>query len=153
MIIRNFIPSDAAELLKLFTSTIREINIQDYSSEQVLAWAPENRDPLEWENSFLNKNVFVAVDEEQLCGFGELEVTGHINRFYVHKDYQGKKVGSLIYKNIESKARSLQIPRLFVEASITAKKFFERMGFINTQEQQVELRGVKFTNYRMEKFL
>jgi putative acetyltransferase len=42
---------------------------------------------------------------------------------------------------------------LFTEASITAKPFFQRMGFSVVKEQEVSRRGETFINYAMEKFL
>ncbi|MBT7088103.1 GNAT family N-acetyltransferase, partial [bacterium] len=46
---------------------------------------------------------------------------------------------------------SLGVKRVYTEASITAKPFFEKRGFKVIKEQQVEKRGVKLTNFQMEK--
>jgi putative acetyltransferase len=62
-------------------------------------------------------------------------------------------VGSQIYRAIETKAVELPVNRLFTEASITAKPFFQRKGFSVLKEQQVTRRGETFINYVMEKFL
>ncbi len=59
----------------------------------------------------------------------------------------------MLLNQIEQVARSLQIERLFTEASLTAKPFFERRGFDVVRAQQVERRGVWFCNFVMEKFL
>jgi N-acetylglutamate synthase-like GNAT family acetyltransferase len=60
-------------------------------------------------------------------------------------------VGSQLLNTIETKAKELGIKRLFTEASITAKGFFERRGFQVIKQQEVELRGMKFINYCMDK--
>lgn len=52
---------------------------------------------------------------------------------------------------IVAEAQRLGIARLFTEASITARPFFESQGFVVLTEQVVTLRGVDFINYRMEK--
>ena len=44
-------------------------------------------------------------------------------------------------------------PRLFTEASKAARPFFEAQGFSVVAEQEVEVRGERLTNYRMEKRL
>ncbi|MEE3717067.1 GNAT family N-acetyltransferase, partial [Tumidithrix elongata RA019] len=62
-------------------------------------------------------------------------------------------VGSQIYLTIEAKALELDLQRLFVEVSITAKPFFERMGFSVLYQQEVACRGETFVNYVMEKLL
>jgi putative acetyltransferase len=88
-----------------------------------------------------------------IVGFGELEANGHIDCFYCHKNYQGCGVGKQIYRAIETKAVKLSLNRLFVEVSITAKPFFQRMGFSIVQKQEVTCRGETFVNYVMEKSL
>jgi putative acetyltransferase len=88
-----------------------------------------------------------------IAGFGELETNGHIDCFYCHKNYQRRGVGSQIYQAIEVKALELSMSRLFTEASITAKPFFQRLGFSVVKEQEVTRRGETFINYAMEKFL
>jgi putative acetyltransferase len=37
------------------------------------------------------------------------------------------------------------------DVSITAKPFFEKIGFKIIQEQHVKLNGIELTNYKMEK--
>jgi putative acetyltransferase len=70
---------------------------------------------------------------------------------FCHKDYQRCRVGRQLYAAIESKALDLKLPRLVVEASITAKPFFQKMGFDVVQRQQVSCRGETFVNYAMVK--
>ena len=97
--------------------------------------------------------TFVADDDGALAGFGELEPNGHIDCFYCHHAYQRRGIGSMIYNQIEQEALSLGITRLFTEASITARAFFESHGFSMVKQQEVVLRGVGFTNFVMEKVL
>ena len=42
------------------------------------------------------------------------------------------------------------VSRYFSEVSITARPFYEHLGFTVVNEQEVEMRGVKLTNYVME---
>lgn len=42
--IRKYREDDSLELLKLFNKTIHTVNINDYNSTQVNAWAPNDRD-------------------------------------------------------------------------------------------------------------
>jgi putative acetyltransferase len=155
MIIRPFQESDAEQLLHLFFHTIRTVNLADYTQEQVEAWAPDLKsvDLFRWQESFKNKYVFVAELESTIAGFGELEPNGHIDRFYISHLFVGKGVGKKIYAELETKARELRLERLFVEASITAKPFFEKLGYSVIKFQTVERKGVKLSNYQMEKFL
>src|ERR1700722_1395966 len=121
MRIREFKKEDADRLANLFFQTIRRVNIRDYTQAQVEAWAPENRDMERWRKSFSGRAVFVAEEAGSAIGFGELEPNGHIDRFYIDADWVGRGVGRKIYEAIEGQAMTEKIPRLFVEASITAR--------------------------------
>ncbi|MBD2354443.1 GNAT family N-acetyltransferase [Tolypothrix sp. FACHB-123] len=153
MQIRLFKPQDAEQIAQLFHATVREVNIRDYSSSQVAAWAPDDINFRDWAKICSQRFTYVAEDEGIVAGFGELESNGHIDCFYCHKNYQRMGVGSKIYAAIEAKAYELGINRLYVEASITAKRFFLNKGFSIITEQQVERRGETFINYAMEKVL
>ena len=150
MKVRLFCQQDADQIAQLFHATVREINIRDYSSNQVKAWAPDNIYFRDWAEVCSNRFTYVADKEGVIVGFGELEPNGHIDCFYCHKDYQRCGVGSQIYQAIEAKALELGLNRLFTEVSITALPFFQRMGFSVVKEQQVKCRGESFINYAME---
>jgi putative acetyltransferase len=153
MKIRLFRTQDTEQIAQLFHETVREVNIRDYSNNQVKAWAPDDIYFRNWSEVCLKRFTYVADDEGIIVGFGELEPNGHIDCFYCHKNYQRRGVGSQIYQAIEAKALELGLARLFTEASITAKPFFQHMGFSVVKQQQVTRRGETFTNYAMEKFL
>ena len=151
MRVRTYEIGDTQEIVKLFYDTVHEINIRDYTKAQVDAWAPAGIDIESWTESLSSKFTFVAEAGGRIAGFGELEANGHLDRFYCHKDFQRKRVGAQILEQIESQAKSLGIKKLFTEASITAKPFFERQGFTAIKQQEVERRGQKFINFVMEK--
>lgn len=153
MKIREYRLSDTQAIAKLFYDTIHEINIADYTQEQVDAWAPKNIDYEVWHKRLQVKLPYIAEDNGEIVGFGELEADGHIDCFYCHSKYQRKGIGSKLLTHLENTAKSQGITRLYTEASITAKPFFENKGFIVVREQQVERRGVWFKNYVMEKYL
>lgn len=81
-----------------------------------------------------------------IVGFGDIDDTGYLDRLYVHKDFQHKGVATVICDQLESMATNVT-----VHASITAKPFFEHRGYRTLQSQEVERRGVKMTNYLMQK--
>ena len=151
MNLRMLRPEDFKELAILFHQSIRRISAKDYSDEQIKAWAPDEWDLKEWALSFNNKIVFIAEKDHKVAGFGELEKDGHIDRFYIHPDYAGIGVGKFIYQGLEAEAKKMNISSLFVEASITAKPFFEKMGFAVILEQTVYRKKVAFINYKMTK--
>ncbi|MGB7273497.1 MAG: GNAT family N-acetyltransferase [Geitlerinemataceae cyanobacterium] len=153
MEIRLFHPQDAEQIAHLFHDTVRQINICDYCDTQVRAWAPDDIHFRNWEALCSRQFTYVACDRREILGFAQLEPNGHIDCFYCHKNYQRCGVGSQLYRVLEVKALELEVDRLFTEASITAKPFFQRMGFSVVTEQEVTRRGSLFINYVMEKVL
>ena len=153
MLIRLSQIQDSDRIAQLFHDTVREVNIRDYSLEQVKAWASDDLHAKEWGESCAKKFTYVAEEEGEILGFAQLEPDGHIDCFFCHKDYQRCGVGTRLYRAIEAKAQELQIEHLFVEVSITARAFFKSRGFRVVREQQVFCRGEKFTNSKMSKSL
>jgi putative acetyltransferase len=72
MIIRDYKLSDTKEIMKLFYDSIHEINICDYTQEQVDAWAPESMDYEVWHKRLQAKLPYIAENNGEIVGFGEL---------------------------------------------------------------------------------
>lgn len=147
MVIRKYQSSDCKELANLFYNTVHSINAKDYTSEQLDVWATGNVDLNIWNNSFLQHYTLVAVEENLLVGFGDIDKTGYLDRLYVHKDFQGKGIATSLCNNLERAVTE----NIVVHASITARPFFENRGYVVKKEQQVERQGILLTNYVMEK--
>lgn len=145
--------NDTQEIMQLFYNTVHRINIRDYSQAQIDAWAPEHMDTQKWIERMQDRITYVAEENGKVIGFAELERTGHIGCFYCHADHQNMGVGKALFNKIQLIADNLGLQKLFTEVSITAKPFFEHMGFTAIASQEVELRGAKLTNYVMEKRL
>jgi putative acetyltransferase len=153
MQIRLFQPEDAAQIAQLFQNTVRKVNIQHYSAEQVMAWSPDDLYFRDWLAICSSRFTYVAVKDNKILGFGELESDGHIDCFYIHDRHQRQGIGSKIYQTIEIKAIQLGLTRLFTEASITAKPFFLSQGYKIIHPQEVSCRGQILVNYLMEKII
>jgi putative acetyltransferase len=151
--VRRYRPSDLAGLIALFRDTVRRINGRDYSQEQVLAWAPDEIDARRWTHRFDNKAVWVADLEGAPVGFVDVARDGLIDMLYVHADHQGRGIASLLLRTVEASARTHGLLRLFTEASITARPFFEHRGFRVIAPQRVMRWAQEFLNYRMDKAL
>ncbi|WP_236556832.1 GNAT family N-acetyltransferase [Calothrix sp. PCC 7507] len=139
--------------MQLFYDTVHEINIRDYTQEQVNAWASKSLDYEVWHARLQVKQPYIAENNGEIVGFAELDPDGHIDCFYCHSKYQRQGIGSTLLKHIENTAKLREIKRLYTEASITAKPFFQNQGFSIVREQQVEIRGVMLKNYVMQKYL
>lgn len=150
MLLRRYRSADCAEIAKLFYDTVHNVNIRDYSAEQVGAWTDGNIDLAAWDRSFSEHYTVVAEGNGVIVGFGDITEGGYLDRLYVHKNYQRQGVGSAICDELESYPET---DELNVHASITAQPFFISRGYAVEKEQQVERRGVALTNFIMKKIM
>lgn len=148
MQLREYIPSDCAQLAELFYQTVHSVNAKDYTKEQLDAWATGEVDLQAWDASFRAHKTIIAVKNGEIVGFGDMDETGYLDRLYVHKDYQGQGIASAICDELERFAAGKTIT---THASITAKPFFQHRGYCVMRWQEVIRRGVALTNFVMKK--
>lgn len=181
MELRKYHPRDCAEMARLFYDTVHTVNAADYTKEQLDAWADGQVDLEKWNASFLEHDTLVAVEGETIVGFGDMDSTGYLDRLYVHKDHQKKGIATVICDRLERSHRKRAAFRTETDgnarqeereraeltftthASITARPFFEKRGYVVKKEQQVERRakreaesraacpGILLTNFVMER--
>jgi putative acetyltransferase len=142
MNIRKYKESDFFALCEIFQRAVKETARRDYSAQQVAAWA--QIDEASWRQKLATSEVQVAVVDGLPVGF--ISVVGnYIDLLFVAPEFNGQGI-----------ARRLLEPWivrgdvLTVDASMTAKPFFERQGFLVVARQNVECRGEWFINYRMQ---
>ena len=121
MIIRKYQTSDCKELIDLFYNTVHNVNAKDYTKEQLNVWATGQVDLEKWNESLQGHFSVVAVDDEIIVVFGDIDKTGYIDRLFVHADYQGKSIATAICNQLEQAVKG----NIITHASITAKPFFE----------------------------
>lgn len=139
---------DLNEIWKLFYDTVHIVNAADYSNEQLNAWAAPIFDMDKWGKKAVNENTVVAVLQKRIVGFCDINEDGYIDMFYVHKDYIGQGIGSLMFNELLNRTNSKVLSTF---ASITARPFFEKFGFIVDKENRVEREGIVLINYYMTK--
>lgn len=100
-----------------------------------------------WNRSLQEHYSIVAIENEVIVGFGDIDKTGCLDRLFVHSDYQGKGIATAICNRLEQAVQG----GITTYASITAKPFFEKRGYRVVKEQHVERQGIFLTNFYMEK--
>jgi putative acetyltransferase len=151
--VRRYEKKDTKQIINLFRETVININIKDYSKEQVDVWANGNLDEDAWENRLATSNTYVAVKDEKIIGFGNYNTNGEVDLFYIHKDYQRQGIGNRILEKLEEDAKGHDFYKLYTEASITAKPFFEARGYKVIKQQTKKVKETDFINYKMKKDL
>ncbi len=153
--LRKYRPEDATPLLALFYDTVHEVNIRDYSLEQISAWAPTRAVVSEeWQSRLAGSQTIVATYDDSLIGFGNLDNNGtSIGMLYVSRKFLGKGVGKAILKKLEKKLTKAGVSLSEVQASISARPFFEGRGYTHIRDNKKVLNGVEFLNFVMQKKL
>ena len=147
MSIRPYRPEDCEALARLFYDAVHTVNAKDYTKAQLDVWATGNVDLEAWDRSLTAHFTLVAEENGVITGFGDMDSSGYLDRLYVHRDFQGKGIASVLCDRLESSVSGLST----THASITARPFFEKRGYRLIKEQQVERQGILLTNFVMEK--
>ena len=149
MEIRKFRKGEEKELWKLFYDTVHNVNIRDYDENQIAAWAPEDIDINVVIQKFRKIDPYVVIKEEKIIGYADIQPDGYIDHFYCHHEFQGQGVGSALFAALEKEARETGILEMYSNVSITARPFFEAMGFSVEKEQIIQVGDQQLKNYRM----
>ena len=153
--IRAYRSDDAAALAEIMFRSVREAATADYTAEQVNAWLPARPTPEAANRRARDgRRVFVAADPEgRILGYIDLEPDGHIDHLFCVPEAVGHGIGARLYDAVERAAADEGLDQLYVEASESARRLFEKRGFAVRERREKELRGVPIHNYAMSKEL
>lgn len=147
MKLRRYESKDLPEIADLFRETILTVNYRDYSQEQVEVWAKRWQNLLRRDEWFLRLFTLVAEQDGKIIGYGNIDESGYLDHLYVHRNYQRQGVATALCEALEVHTDC----NVTVDASITAKPFFEQRGYKLLKENSVELEGIFLTNFTMVK--
>lgn len=151
-IIRAALQSDAVELKNLFQNTVLAINRRDYSQAEVEDWASCGDNLSNIEDMIKTHYFIVAVNQQsEIVGFSSITSQGYLHSMFVHKDFQGEGIATMLLNEIEQYAITNGIIRITSEVSLTARPFFEKRGYIVEEEQKRKANQLSLTNFWMAK--
>jgi putative acetyltransferase len=153
MNIRRFQPGEEQALFEVYYSAIHLIARNNYSEEQLNAWAPLDLDSELWVNRINGINPFVAEIDGKTVGYADVQQNGYIDHFFVSGNYPRQGVGKALMQVIHDEAKRLNVTELTSNVSQTAQPFFERFGFVILEQRKSVIRGVELRNALMRKGL
>ena len=152
--VRPYQANDAEGTLAVFLDAVTVTAATDYSPEQVAAWsAPQERNLAEWNLARTGLGTVVAISDGELAGFSDVSADGYIHMMFVASRCGRRGVARDLLAAVERRAHRIGVSSLSTNASITARPFFERYGFVVVAEQHPITRGVRMRNFRMVKQL
>ena len=148
--IREAQQTDTIALKELFQNTVLAVNSKDYSQAEVEDWASCGDDLSNIEEMIKTHYFIVAVNQQsQIVGFSSITSQGYLHSMFVHKDFQGKGIATMLLEEIERYAITAGIMRITSEVSLTARPFFEKKGYIVKEEQKRKANQLSLTNFWM----
>ena len=73
MEIRKYQSDDVFEMAQLFYNTVHTINARDYTKKGLEEWATGEVDLEKWERSFLSQFICVAIENNVITGFANID--------------------------------------------------------------------------------
>lgn len=153
MLIRPYLPGEEAQLHAIFHSAVHGLARQDYTAEQLCAWAPDDFDAALWRQRMRANHTLVAEVDGHPAAFADLQPNGYIDMFFVAPPYARRGIGSALLRHILDAATQRGIDELHSDVSLTAQPFFARHGFMLEARNEVTVRGAVLENATMRKLL
>ncbi|WP_245958612.1 GNAT family N-acetyltransferase [Microbacterium bovistercoris] len=150
IVIRDYRDEDAATTLAVFLDAVTITASADYSAAQIAAWArPAQRSIDGWNEARRRRGTVVAVVDGRVAGFSDVSASGDIDMLFVSPAFARRGVARALMAELESRAMDAGAAGLSADVSITARPFFERVGFAVEAEQHPVIEGIELTNFRM----
>jgi len=151
--LRPFLPADAPLLREIFRDSIEDLTTDDYTEAQQEAWASAANDVGEFRSKLSEQLTLVATLEGSPVGFASLEGKDKIDMVYVHPAAAGQGVGAMLVDALEKLAGARGTAKLTVDASDSARGFFEKRGYAAQQRNSVSIGDEWLANTTLQKQL
>lgn len=149
--LRPFLPADAPVLREIFRDSIEDLTADDYTKAQQEAWASAADDLGVFKTKLSGQLTLVATLEGSPVGFASLEGKDKIDMLYVHPAATGQGVGAMLVDALEKLAGARGTERLTVDASDSARGFFEKRGYVAQQRNTVSVGDEWLANTTLQK--
>jgi putative acetyltransferase len=151
--LRPMLPADVPDLAEIFRASVEDLTADDYSEAQQEAWASAADDEEEFGQKLAGELTLVATYGGAAVGFASLADNSRIDMLYVHPAASGQGAGAMLCDALEKLAAARGSKQLTVDASDSARGFFEKRGFVARTRNTVSLAGEWLANTTMTKAL
>ncbi|MBR3641468.1 MAG: GNAT family N-acetyltransferase [Oscillibacter sp.] len=151
MTVRRFRAGDENELSALIRRCFLEVNIRDYSEESLRYWA-ELYTPAHVRSLAETGHTYVAEEDGTLLGTGTIlrrsETDAAIEGLYVLPERLREGIASRLMAACESDPVFADAKRVWVDSSITARPFYEALGYLHETGEPVCIDHDHYLMYR-----
>ena len=132
--IRRFVESDVQAVQNIIHRGLREVNGKDYPAELIEEYC--NYFTTEKIKSQANSaHTYVALADDKVIGTGSISsywgslTESILLTIYILPEFIGQGVGTAIIQALEQDEYFLRANRIEIPSSVTAVKFYEKMGY------------------------
>ena len=151
--LRPFLPVDTPVLAEIFRESVTELTADDYSESQQQAWLAALDDLESFAKRLGSQLTLIATLQGSPVGFASLATGAKIDLLYVHPVAAGQGVGNMLADALEKLSAGRGAQKLIVDASDTARGFFEKRGYVAQQRNSISAGDEWLANTTMHKQL
>lgn len=130
--IREAVQVDARAISQVIIAALRTTNTKDYSRD-VIEQVEKSFSPSAVADFIGKRIVFVALQDQAVVGTASLD--GHVVRsVFVGPQAHRQGIGRLLLSTVEQRATDLAIMTLLVPSSVTAERFYQKLGYSAVRE-------------------
>lgn len=150
ILIRDYVRDDATVTAEIFRMAVRITASRDYSPAQVMAWAPDDIDLDAWHSGRAGQHTYVAIEDGEVVGFTGLTADGVLDMLFVDPPSGGRGIARLLVDYALNQARAAGHAVVRTRSSRTARRVFERHGFVvDAENEETRLHGQPLPNFDM----
>jgi putative acetyltransferase len=149
--LRPYLPDDVSVLREIFRDSIEGLTEDDYTVAQQEAWASAADDEAAFGKKLGGQLTLVATMQGSPVGFASLAGRDRIDMLYVHPGAAGHGVGAMLADALEKLAGARGAEKLAVDASDSARGFFEKRGYVAQQRNTVSVGDEWLANTTLSK--
>lgn len=151
--LREFRPADLAAVRELLLETVHVSYAGIYPPSAIRHFA-QHHEAEQIVADAAGGFAVVVERDGQIVGTGTLTGEGKVARVYVRPDVQGRGLGRQIMARLEEQARAAGMGRVFLFASIPARRFYEALGYRLVEAKTATMEdGEKLDYFEMDKDL
>jgi putative acetyltransferase len=149
--LRPFLAADTPLLAAILAASVEELTGDDYDAGQQAAWAALADDETAFAERLAGQLTLIATMDGAPVAFASLRGNDHIDMLYVHPAVARQGVATSLVDALEKLARARGAAKLTVDASDTAKAFFDKLGYVAQQRNAIAVGTEWLGNVSMQK--
>ena len=151
--LRPYLPEDTPLIAAIFRESILELTGDDYSEAQQEAWIERADDLDDLAHRLGSQLTLIATFDGSPVAFASLAGNSKIDMLYVHPAAAGQGAAALLIDALEKLAGARGAEKLTVDASDTARGFFEKRGYTAQQRKSISVGDEWLANTTLAKTL